>query len=122
MSGFAGEVRKAVRFAVVRPLEKVFSPSETGLSIVKKGEPDMPSAGAKHVAGKYYSAREVAAVLGVEAGAVQGLVTAGLLPCSRHKEGLLFTRGDIVIYLQRSRDITQETSKPKSVASSPVEK
>jgi hypothetical protein len=37
----------------------------------------MPSAGMRHAMGKYYSAREVAAVLGVEAGAIQGLVTAG---------------------------------------------
>ncbi len=81
----------------------------------------MPSAGARHVVGKYYSAREVAAVLGVEAGAIQGLVTAGLLPCRHNKNELMFTRGDIVIYLQRAREVSQETSN-QSVASSSVKK
>ena len=78
----------------------------------------MPSAGTKHMMGKYYSAREVAAVLGVEAGTIQGLVTAGLLPCRHNKDELLFTRGDIVIYLQRSREIAQETSNPSAASSS----
>jgi hypothetical protein len=71
--------------------------------------------------GKYYSAREVAAVLGVEAGAIQGLVTAGLLPCRRNKDELLFTRGDIVVYLQRAREVAQETPN-QNVTPSPVKK
>jgi hypothetical protein len=81
----------------------------------------MPSAGARHAMGKYYSAREVAAVLGVEAGAIPALVTAGLLPCRHNKDELLFTRGDIVIYLQRAREIALETS-TQSVVSPSVKK